>query len=270
MPRERLLVAAVIYNRLKAGMPLGIDATVRYGFDIPPTQAILQSQLDSDNPYNTRKLPGLLPTPIANPGSPRSRRRRTWPRSTSATSCASPTAAVISFTASEAEFNNFPRGGLQCGGRVRRASSATGTRSETRSRRRCRTPPCRRLGSTGPMSRCPSSRSARGRGRRSRRAGLPGRERHHPAQDRCARLLRRARRGRPRGGSVNTLVIREGRVLGSSTDGLAVTGAVEAERVDALVLGAGAAQAVATALRCRLCLPPCRRALAREGGRSPA
>ena len=52
-----------------------------------------------------------------------------------------------------------------------------------------------------------------------------------------------------RGGSVNTLVIREGRVLGSSTDGLAVTGAVEAGGARALVLGAGgAAQAVATAL----------------------
>jgi shikimate dehydrogenase len=52
-----------------------------------------------------------------------------------------------------------------------------------------------------------------------------------------------------RGGSVNTLVVREGRVLGSSTDGLAVTGAVEAEGARVLVLGAGgAAQAVATAL----------------------
>lgn len=52
-----------------------------------------------------------------------------------------------------------------------------------------------------------------------------------------------------RGGSVNTLVIREGRVSGSSTDGLAVTGAVEAEGARVLVLGAGgAAQAVATAL----------------------
>ena len=52
-----------------------------------------------------------------------------------------------------------------------------------------------------------------------------------------------------RGGSVNTLVIGEGRVLGSSTDGLAVTDAVEAEGARVLVLGAGgAAQAVATAL----------------------
>ena len=67
-PEERRHVAAVIYNRLKAGMTLGIDATLRYGLDIPPTESIHQSQLDSDNPYNTRKLAGLPPTPIANPG----------------------------------------------------------------------------------------------------------------------------------------------------------------------------------------------------------
>jgi UPF0755 protein len=67
-PDERPLVAAVIYNRMKAGMKLQIDATLRYGLDIPPTESIRKSQLDSDNPYNTRKLPGLPPTPIANPG----------------------------------------------------------------------------------------------------------------------------------------------------------------------------------------------------------
>ena len=68
VPRERRLVAAVIYNRLHLRMPLGIDATIRYGLDIPPTQAIRQSQLDSQNPYNTRNRRGLPPTPIANPG----------------------------------------------------------------------------------------------------------------------------------------------------------------------------------------------------------
>jgi uncharacterized YceG family protein len=67
-PDERQLVAAVIYNRLHAGMPLGIDATLRYGLDIPPTESIRQSQLESDSPYNTRKRAGLPPTPIANPG----------------------------------------------------------------------------------------------------------------------------------------------------------------------------------------------------------
>jgi UPF0755 protein len=68
LPRERKLVAAVIYNRLRAGMPLGIDAALRYGLEIPPTEAITQSDLESDNPYNTRKLAGLPPTPISNPG----------------------------------------------------------------------------------------------------------------------------------------------------------------------------------------------------------
>ena len=67
-PDERPLVAAVIYNRLHKRMPLGIDATLRYGLDIPPTQSITESELNSDSPYNTRKRLGLPPTPVANPG----------------------------------------------------------------------------------------------------------------------------------------------------------------------------------------------------------
>ena len=67
-PDERQLVSAVIYNRLHARMPLGIDATLRYGLDIPPTESIRESQLESNSPYNTRKRQGLPPTPIANPG----------------------------------------------------------------------------------------------------------------------------------------------------------------------------------------------------------
>jgi UPF0755 protein len=67
-PEERQLVAAVIYNRLHLHMALGIDATLRYGLHIPPTESIRESQLNSTNPYNTGKQPGLPPTPIANPG----------------------------------------------------------------------------------------------------------------------------------------------------------------------------------------------------------
>ena len=67
-PEERQLVAAVIYNRLHLHMPLGIDATLRYGLHIPPTESIHVSQLDSTSPYNTSKKHGLPPTPIANPG----------------------------------------------------------------------------------------------------------------------------------------------------------------------------------------------------------
>ena len=66
--RERPLVAAVIYNRLKVDMPLGIDATLRYGLDIPPTESIRESQLEDPTRYNTREYAGLPPTPIGNPG----------------------------------------------------------------------------------------------------------------------------------------------------------------------------------------------------------
>jgi UPF0755 protein len=68
VPKERRLVAAVIYNRLRRRMPLGIDATLRYGLGIPPTKAITQTDLASSSPYNTRRFRGLPPTPIANPG----------------------------------------------------------------------------------------------------------------------------------------------------------------------------------------------------------
>jgi UPF0755 protein len=67
-PGERPLVAAVIYNRLHARMALQIDATIRYGLDIPPTESLHESQLHDPNPYNTRVHTGLPPTPIANPG----------------------------------------------------------------------------------------------------------------------------------------------------------------------------------------------------------
>ncbi len=68
VPSERPLVAAVIYNRLQAHMPLQIDATTRYGLHIPPTKSLTNAELNSKNPYNTRHRPGLPPTPIDNPG----------------------------------------------------------------------------------------------------------------------------------------------------------------------------------------------------------
>jgi len=68
VPSERKLVAAVIYNRLRNRMQLGIDATIRYGRDVPGTEPLKQSDLESDDPYNTRKRLGLPPTPISNPG----------------------------------------------------------------------------------------------------------------------------------------------------------------------------------------------------------
>jgi UPF0755 protein len=67
-PRERNLVAAVIHNRLDRDMPLGIDATIRYGLGIPGTRPLTREHLRSDSPYNTRRFKGLPPTPIGNPG----------------------------------------------------------------------------------------------------------------------------------------------------------------------------------------------------------
>jgi uncharacterized YceG family protein len=67
-PEERQLVSAVIYNRLHARMALGIDAALRYGLDIPPTESIHESQLANPTPYNLRKHAGLPPTPIGAPG----------------------------------------------------------------------------------------------------------------------------------------------------------------------------------------------------------
>ena len=67
VPSERPLVAAVIYNRLHRGMPLGIDATTRFEFH-NYTGEITESQLKSPSPYNTRINAGLPPTPIGNPG----------------------------------------------------------------------------------------------------------------------------------------------------------------------------------------------------------
>jgi uncharacterized YceG family protein len=67
LDKERPLIASVIYNRLRDGIPLGIDATIRYetrNWQRP----IRQSELDADTPYNTRLRRGLPPTPIGNPG----------------------------------------------------------------------------------------------------------------------------------------------------------------------------------------------------------
>ena len=57
-------VAGVFMNRLAQGMSLGSDVTVSYIFNEDRVE-LRQSQLDSDNPYNTRKFAGLPPGPIS-------------------------------------------------------------------------------------------------------------------------------------------------------------------------------------------------------------
>jgi uncharacterized YceG family protein len=67
VPSERKLVAAVIWNRLKDGTALGIDATTRYAVR-NWSKPLTQSEIDRDTPYDTRRKVGLPPTPIGSPG----------------------------------------------------------------------------------------------------------------------------------------------------------------------------------------------------------
>ena len=70
-PKNAPHVAAVFANRLRAGMRLQSDPTVVYvasfglgSLDHPITRA----ELDNQNAYNTYRIPGLPPGPIASPG----------------------------------------------------------------------------------------------------------------------------------------------------------------------------------------------------------
>lgn len=67
LDEERAVIAGVIYNRLREGMVLGIDATLLYD-DPTPDGQLSFSDLEFDSPYNTRINAGLPPTPIASPG----------------------------------------------------------------------------------------------------------------------------------------------------------------------------------------------------------
>ncbi len=64
---DRGNVCSVYYNRLKAGMPLGVDATLLYALGrLTPEPTYPELQLNT--PFNTRNHAGLPPGPISNPG----------------------------------------------------------------------------------------------------------------------------------------------------------------------------------------------------------
>ncbi len=67
-PEERPVIAAVFLNRLRRGMRLETDPTVIYGIEDFDGNLRKKHLLDSNNPYNTYRIFGLPPGPIANPG----------------------------------------------------------------------------------------------------------------------------------------------------------------------------------------------------------
>ena len=67
LDEDRPIIASVFYNRIKIGMPLQSDATIQYIFK-ERKKSITYEDLKIDSPYNTYRVNGLPPTPIANPG----------------------------------------------------------------------------------------------------------------------------------------------------------------------------------------------------------
>lgn len=64
---ERPIIAGVLFNRLRLGMPLQVDATVLYALG-GHKEKVYYKDLEVNSPYNTYKHTGLPPGPIASPG----------------------------------------------------------------------------------------------------------------------------------------------------------------------------------------------------------
>ena len=70
IPKDRQLIAAVLWNRLNKNMRLEVDATISYapGESTDNKERVCYTDLESSSPYNTYRHFGLPPGPICNPG----------------------------------------------------------------------------------------------------------------------------------------------------------------------------------------------------------
>ncbi len=66
--KDRKMIAGVLLNRLKIGMPLQVDVTWFYTHNKGTPGITLEDLQDKDNPYNTYVHKGLPPSPIGSPG----------------------------------------------------------------------------------------------------------------------------------------------------------------------------------------------------------
>ncbi|MEL6588713.1 MAG: endolytic transglycosylase MltG [Bacteroidota bacterium] len=67
---EKARVAGVYLNRIRKGMPLQADPTVKFAVGDFSLRRILNKHLQTDSPYNTYLYPGLPPAPICTPAIP--------------------------------------------------------------------------------------------------------------------------------------------------------------------------------------------------------
>jgi UPF0755 protein len=67
LPKDRAVVAGILWKRLGMGMPLQVDSTFSY-VNGKNTYELTLDDLKIDSPYNTYEHKGLPPGPISNPG----------------------------------------------------------------------------------------------------------------------------------------------------------------------------------------------------------
>jgi UPF0755 protein len=65
--RTRRIVSGILWERIRRGMPLQVDATFKY-INGKTTADLTMDDLNIDSPYNTYLYKGLPPTPVSNPG----------------------------------------------------------------------------------------------------------------------------------------------------------------------------------------------------------